>query len=95
MPDTPQGPTATLIISSSYSKCAGCGSQTNPHTPTHARVTGYGVNGFVKGCGARFTAVTTDQAGPTDYWRAILADMRPDLPIVEYGTTFADTDGSA
>lgn len=73
-------PTATLIISRSYSQCGGCGQQTLPRTEYHDRVSGY--TSGQPGCGARFVAVTSDQVGSRG--RAWCAQMRPDLPWVDY-----------
>jgi hypothetical protein len=73
--------TATLVVSRSYSACAACGSQVLPGAITHDRISGYG--GGDPGCGATFTAITSDYSMDA-YTRATLADMRPDLPIVEW-----------
>lgn len=77
MPDN----TATLIVSRSYTVCSACRNETLPRKERHDRVSGFG--GGQPGCGALFTAITADGNRLSDYDRAVLADMRPDLPIVE------------
>lgn len=74
--------TATLIVMRSSSKCAQCGLDANPDEIHHVAAPAdyYRRNG----CGAKFTAITTDAVRLDDFWRAILTDMRPDLPVVEY-----------
>lgn len=75
MPDT-----ATLIVSRSHSTCGNCGAQTLPDATAHDTVSGYGAPR--PGCGARFTAITTDQGERiTMWWFAVLRSTRPDLPI--------------
>ena len=77
--------TATLIVSrsySAYSTCARCGDHALPdsrHPRPRQRLWRR-----EPGCGARFTAITSDGNRLGAHTRAILADMRPDLPIVEY-----------
>lgn len=73
--------TATLIVARSYSKCSACGEQTLPDGERHGRVSGYG--GGQPGCGAHFTAITADTSRLDGHHRAVLAEMHPDLPIVE------------
>lgn len=84
--------TAVLIVSRSYSKCSNCGKETSPDEPSHTQVTGY-TSGVA--CGATFTAITSDTIRLDDRWRATLAGMRPDLPIVEYESLFKDESGKA
>lgn len=74
--------TATLIVSRSYSTCGTCRRQTLPDAETHDTVSGYG--GGQPGCGARFTAVTSDQAD--EYSKRQCTALRPDLPVVDYGS---------
>lgn len=81
MTDDNTEPTATIIVSRSYSKCGACGNETLPDAKRHDRVSGY--SGGQPGCGARFTAITADANRLDEYHRATLAEMRPDLPIVE------------
>ncbi len=78
-------PTATLIVMRSSSKCAECGLGADPDETHHNTAPG---NYYRQTpCGAKFTAITTDAVRLDDRWRAALASMRPDLPIVEYGET--------
>lgn len=84
-PSTP-GATATIIVSSYTSKCSHCGRGTLVRGQTaHETISGHGDSHGQPGCGATFTAITTDQLGftngPID---AVLSAMRPDLPIVPY-----------
>ena len=72
--------TATLIISNWRSKCGACGQPTLSRARTHDTIIGYGSTSR-KGCGAVFTAVTSDQLGDQS---AMLAAERPDLPIIDY-----------
>lgn len=88
----------TLVVSRSYSSCAACRQQTLPSATIHDIISGWG--GGDPGCGARFTAITSDYGsadGMDAYMRAILAEMRPDLPIVEYDDAMAQLrrDGNA
>jgi hypothetical protein len=76
--------TATLIVSRSYSKCSACGNEVLPDEVAHYVTSGW--QGRKPGCGATFTAITSDNTRLDDLHRAMLASMRPDLPIVEYGS---------
>ena len=73
--------TATLIVSGSYSNCGYCGAHAFPNQETHETVAGYGPQ--LPGCGARFTAITSDRIHIDEGLRQRLAEMRPDLPIVD------------
>jgi hypothetical protein len=77
--------TATLIVMRSSSKCGACGNSADPDETRHYRAPGWGIR--ETGCGAQFTAITTDAATLDGRWRGALGAMRPDLPIVEYGET--------
>jgi hypothetical protein len=74
--------TATLIVMRSSSKCAQCGLDADPDEIHHVAAPGDYYRR--KGCGAKFTAITTDAVRLDDRWRAALASMRPDLTVVEY-----------
>jgi hypothetical protein len=79
----PNAPTATLIVSSSSATCGRCRQGALIELSRHFQVVDYG-SGFrdpMRGCGAKFTAITTDQLGPAV--RLIsLVTFRPDLPTV-------------
>ena len=81
-----RGATATIIVSSSTSKCSHCGRGTLVRgQAAHETISGHGDSHGQPGCGATFTAITTDQLGFTDGpIDAVLSAMRPDLPIVPY-----------
>ena len=69
-------------MSRSYSQCGNCRAQTLPTAKTHDAISGYGP--ARPGCGARFTAISADHSWGDDHARrAILATMRPDLPIID------------
>lgn len=78
--------TATLVVSQAYSKCSLCGGYALPEEATHDSNVHYGQK-TQPGCGAPFTAITTDQDGygVGAALRAMLTGLRPDLPIVEFG----------
>lgn len=73
--------TATLVVSGSYSNCGFCGGHAFPDQETHETVAGYGPP--LPGCGARFTAITSDRIHIDEGLRQRLAEMRPDLPVVD------------
>jgi len=54
-----------------------------PDKASHHVTSGW--QGGKPGCGATFTAITSDTTHLDAYWRERLAEMGPDLPIVEYG----------
>ncbi|ACU71825.1 hypothetical protein Caci_2916 [Catenulispora acidiphila DSM 44928] len=74
--------TATLIVSGSYSNCGFCGAHAFSHQETHETVAGYGP--ALPGRGARFTAITSDRIHIDDELGQRLAQMRPDLPVVDW-----------
>lgn len=74
--------TTALIVAQAYSKCSACGGYALPDETTHD--TNVRLGPAKPGCGAQFTAITTDQDGPEEFLRAMLASMRPDLPIVQF-----------
>jgi len=78
--------TTTLIVSQAYSKCSACGGYALPAETTHDVNVSFG-QPVRPGCGAQFTAITTDQDGygVEAALRAMLTGLRPDLPIVEFG----------
>lgn len=74
--------TATIIVADFESTCSHCHKPTLvSDTDRHDRVAGYGPP--QRGCGARFTAITYATRRMSNQQRAVLAEMRPDLPIVE------------
>jgi hypothetical protein len=76
----PEDRTAVLMISGYSSRCGRCRGGTKPTATRHLAV----VDGNPErrqGCGALFTAVSTDQLGPARSLAAV-AQQRPDLPIV-------------
>lgn len=78
---------STLMVETSRTKCSACGEGTDPGAETHLTTVGYGTDYPADGCGARFTAISTDTDIPRDAVRdavrALLHNMRPDLPIVD------------
>lgn len=78
---------STLMVETSRTKCSACGEGTDPAAEAHLTAVGYGPNHPSDGCGARFTAISTDTDIPRDAVRdavrALLHRMRPDLPIVD------------
>lgn len=77
MPQAPEGTEAMLIVSPSYTQCSHCNGHAFSREQTHETLAGFGKAGR-KGCGAKFTAITTGYPNITD---AILHSVRPDLPI--------------
>jgi hypothetical protein len=67
---------ATLIVSSSSSKCGTCGRGADPNEETHKTVLGWGAD-LGEGCGVHFTHITSGYVGP-DVETATRA-LRPDL----------------
>lgn len=93
----PTALTATLIVSSSSSTCGRCRRGTRIAPTRHDRIAEYGsAFGYpVPGCGAEFTAITTDQLGPAT--RLVgLVQSRPDLTLIipEHMTIPGDPDAA-
>ena len=78
---------STLMVETSRTKCGACGQGADPNAEEHLTAVGYGADYPAAGCGARFTAISTDTDIPRDAVRdavrALLHNMRPDLPIVD------------
>ncbi|MFI8459162.1 hypothetical protein [Kitasatospora sp. NPDC085464] len=70
-------PTATLIISRNSSRCSNCRRTALADQTIHDVIPGWGEPR--PGCGARFTATTTDSPGMITPAR--LKAQRPDLPV--------------
>lgn len=71
---------ATLYINKSDSRCGACDKGADPYELTHDTLLGWAaVNDRMKGCGATFTAVSSDYFHITG---DELSAMRPDLPVV-------------
>lgn len=79
--DDPTGATtsavATLYANDDYSRCGACGQDADPREVTHLNVS----LAIPPGCGARFTAVSSDLE-MTPELRVAIAAMRPDLPLL-------------
>lgn len=71
--------TAVLVISRSASLCTHCGRGCLPWETHHTTMAGY-ADYDKPGCGAKFTAVSTNYFGLDD----AVKEMRPDLPFVGY-----------
>ena len=69
----------TLEIGTWHSFCRNCGKGANPDEKSHKTVLGYGEQG--KGCGIKWTQVTTGYAGLKER----VKEMRPDLKYVDWG----------
>jgi len=78
MPPAPEGATALLIVSPSYTHCGHCGGRAFPTQLSHQTLAGPGRSGR-PGCGAVFTGITTRYA---DITNDDLRGVRDDLPIV-------------
>jgi hypothetical protein len=78
-PGTPQE--ATLYVNKSDSRCGACNRGADPYEETHESVEGWFQGRSVKGCGARFTSVSSDYNTITG---EDAASVRPDLPWVGY-----------
>ena len=71
---------ATLLVGTSSTECSACLGNVLPNAITH-EVTGYRLDR--EGCGATFTAISSNYFWPDGYnIRKVLHDMRPDLPVV-------------
>jgi hypothetical protein len=70
---------ATLVINRNDSVCSNCRNGANPHEETHDWTPNWPKGNPEKGCGAKFTGVSSFYAGiELDVQR-----MRPDLPWVD------------
>lgn len=70
---------ATLYINLSDSRCGACNRSALPMDKRHETPCGYDQH---DGCGALFTAVSTDYFGVAGLHDRI-REMRPDLPLVD------------
>jgi hypothetical protein len=70
---------ASLIVHSWSTSCSFCHMDVLPDSRKHDTVSGYGPP--AKGCGATFTAITTDMLGVS---RDRLHEMRPDLEVIGF-----------
>ena len=74
------GAMTTLYINKSESRCGECNKGCDPYEETHITLLGwFATNDKMKGCGARFTDVSSDYVGMPGLADAIKL-MRPDLP---------------
>lgn len=70
----PVRPHAVLFINRSDSRCGKCNQNADPHAVLH-----HEVRGHTRGCGALFTAVSSDYMGMDSAVQA----MRSDLPWLD------------
>jgi hypothetical protein len=76
-------PTATIIAAFSHSSCNACGGGCDPREKEHTtRLPGYSRKPTVKGCGIKFTHITTRSEHPSSKKRA--QEMRPDLVFISF-----------
>ena len=72
----------TLYINKSESRCGACNKGCDPDEESHITLLGWhATNDRMKGCGATFTAVSTDYINFPGLNEAIVR-MRPDLPFI-------------
>jgi hypothetical protein len=73
---------ATLYINKSESRCGACNKGCDPNEESHITLLGWAaVNDKMQGCGAEYTAVSSDYYGFPGLEEAI-KEMRPDLPYI-------------
>jgi hypothetical protein len=71
---------AVLYINKSESRCGNCNVGCDPDEEYHMTAMGWHVwNDKIKGCGAKFTEVSSDYQGMEGLVETI-KEMRPDLP---------------
>ena len=74
-----------LYINKSESRCGACDKGCDPYEESHITLLGWhATNDKMKGCGAEYTAVSTDYIGFPGLIDAI-KEMRPDLPFLGEG----------
>lgn len=76
---------AVLQVGSFSSRCGACGRSADPSAATHDVLLGYGTDNGQPGCGATFTAVSSDYCD--DRSIAATRRLRPDLPLLHDTTT--------
>lgn len=72
-----------LVINRSSSTCGDCGRGADPNEKSHKTIIEYSPDTGSKGCGAKWTKVSSDYSGKDNKRRTM--EMRPDLEWVDWG----------
>ena len=72
---------AILYIDTWSSTCGACGKGCDPHELTHKTIFQYAPNPG-PGCGAKYTALSTNYTGLGEDFERTIRCMRPDLPFL-------------